>query len=165
MKKIIIPIFIIIASSLFFGCSSSPVLSVGPDTYMVTASGAGFGTAGVRQTVFQKANQFCQSQGLVMIPVSFNAVEGKLGSHPPNADLVFRALHPDDPEVHRPNISEADYQLDVKQDIKQDVRHTAVDETKGNSELSDNLIKLHELYQQGIISEEEYQNGKDKLLK
>lgn len=85
------------------GCVSSDVISTGPDTYMVTASGAGFSTAGVREKVYAKANAFCSSRGLVMMPVSFKAHEGELGRRPPNADLIFRALKPGDPAITRPD--------------------------------------------------------------
>ena len=79
---------------------------------MVTASGAGFSTAGVREKVYAKANKYCQERGLVMMPVSFRASPGELGRHAPNADLVFRALKPGDPEIKRPRLTESDEKIE-----------------------------------------------------
>ena len=93
---------------LLSGCTCSKVIAAGPDTFMVSASGAGFGTGGVRTEVYEKANKYCAERGLVMVPVSLDARLGELGRHAPTADLVFRALKPGDPEIKRPNLESPD---------------------------------------------------------
>ena len=93
------------------GCVSSDVISAGPDTYMVSASGAGFATAGVRESVYKKANEFCAARGLVMVPVSLKVRPGALAQHPPSADLVFRALKLGDPAIGRPELTGDDEAL------------------------------------------------------
>jgi hypothetical protein len=97
------------------GCTTSDVVPAGPDTYMVSASGAGFSAAGVREKVYNKANEFCAARGLVMVPVSFDSRPGELGQHPPSADLVFRALKPGDPDIKRPNVEGPDEIIRVQQ--------------------------------------------------
>ena len=57
---------------------------------MVTSSGAGFSTAGVRSNVFKAANKYCGKQGFYFQPVSFESQKGKLASHPPSAELMFK---------------------------------------------------------------------------
>jgi hypothetical protein len=143
------------------GCVSSDVISAGPDTYMVTASGAGFSTAGVREKVYAKANAYCASRGLVMVPVSFKARPGQLGRNPPSADLVFRALKPGDPAIERPMISESDEAVDVNQNVRVVTR----DETKKEKDVYTELMKLDDLRKKGIITDEEFQAQKAKLLK
>lgn len=83
---------------------------------MISASGAGFSTGGVRARTYQEAQRFCAKRGLVFVPVSFDAQGGELGRRPPTADLVFRALKPGDPEIHRPNLEKPDaiYRVQVR---------------------------------------------------
>lgn len=102
--------------SLMVSCRTSGVIPCGPDTYMVTSSGAGFGTAGVRTNCFEKANKFCAERGLVMVPVSFDARGGELGKRPPSADLTFRALRPGDPDIKRPVMEAPDaiYRVQIR---------------------------------------------------
>jgi hypothetical protein len=83
------------------GCASA-ISKVGKDTYMVSATSAGFGTGGVRAKVFEKANAFCEKKGLVMVPVNLELVRGKLASNPPSAELTFRAVLESDVENQRP---------------------------------------------------------------
>jgi hypothetical protein len=99
----------LIAMSLFSGCTSSGVIPAGPDTYMISAGGAGFSTGGVRARTYRNAQKFCDERGLVFVPVSFDAQEGVYGRRVPTADLVFRALRPGDPEIHRPNLEQPNY--------------------------------------------------------
>lgn len=150
----------IIIAAITSGCVSSRVISAGPDTYMVTASGAGFSTAGVRETVYDKANAFCAERGLVMVPVSCNARPGELGQRPPSADLIFRALKPGDPEILRPQLIESDETIDVRQNINV----TTKDQSKKEQDLYTELLKLDDLRKKGIITEEEFTAEKAKLL-
>ena len=85
---------------LLAGCAE--VVPAGPDTFSVSTSGAGFSDKGCRARVYQKANEYCQSRGLVMMPLSLQARGGIPFTRPPSADLVFRALKPGDPELKRP---------------------------------------------------------------
>ena len=91
------------------GCAAQ-VVPVGPDTYAVSSSGAGFSNAGQRAKVYHTANEFCAKRGLVMVPVSLDAKRGALFTRPPSADLVFRALKPGDPEIKRPNAQQVQVQ-------------------------------------------------------
>ncbi len=160
------PTFIVSLSAIIFaltsGCSTSDVISSGPDTYMVTSSGAGFGTASVRENVYKKANDFCAKRGLVMVPVSFKARPGELGRSAPNADLVFRALKPGDPAIGRPALPETDQSIAVAQDIHVSVK----DETKKEKEADfyTEIMKLDDLRKRGLISDAEFEEAKRKLL-
>jgi hypothetical protein len=141
-------------------CVSSDVISTGPDTYMVSASGAGFATAGVREKVYKKANDFCAKKGLVMVPVSFNARPGVLAVHPPSADLIFRALKPGDPAIARPDLVESNRSSVVTQSI----RVTTKDESQKHRDIYGDLIKLDDLKKRGILSDAEFETAKQKLM-
>ena len=144
------------------GCVSSDVISAGPDTYMVSASGAGFATAGVREKVYQNANDFCAARGLVMVPVSFKARPGALGQHPPSADLIFRALKPGDPAIGRPDLTGDDEALAATQRIKVSIKDESKKEPQADTFTE--LLKIDDLRKRGILTEEEFQARKRKLL-
>jgi len=87
------------AAIVFLTNCTSSVIPSGPDTYTVTASGAGFGTGGVQSSVYAKANEYCRELGLTMVPVSIQTREGVYGQRPPSAELVFKALKQGDPNI------------------------------------------------------------------
>ena len=151
----------VISMFVLSGCTTSNVIATGPDTYMVSASGAGFASAGVREAVYKKANDFCYSKGLVMVPISFKAKEGRLGRNPPSADLTFRALKPGDPDIGRPIIYDSNQNLNITKNIK-----ISKDVSNNNSEsdLYSKLLKLDDLRKRGLLSDTEFGKEKQKLL-
>jgi len=145
------------------GCVSSDIMSTGPETYSVSASGAGFATAGVREKVYRKANEFCAKRGLVMVPVSFKSRPGELGRHPPSADLTFKALKPGDPAIANAQpVTDADESVTVSQNVNVSVD----DKTKKEKQqdVYSELLKLDDLKKKGIITEAEFEAAKQKLL-
>jgi hypothetical protein len=157
MKRII-PLILLLAIQV--SCTTSNVISTGPDTYMVTSSGAGFSTASVKENVFEKANKYCEERGLVMVPVSFSSEPGRMGRNAPSADLTFKALKPGDPRIEEMNLTEADQRYEVKQDISVSTTESS---SKGNDTYTE-LLKLDELRKKGILSDEEFEAEKAKLL-
>ena len=157
MKKILPLLFLF---GILVGCTTSNVISTGPDTYMVTSSGAGFSTAGVKENVFGKANEFCEEKGLIMVPVSFNAKPGVAGRNVPSADLTFKALKPGDPRIKEMNLTEADQRVEVKQDISVNT----TDNTPKREDIYTELLKLDDLREKGILTDEEFESQKAKLL-
>jgi len=141
------------------GCSTSKVIRTSQDTFMVTSSGAGFGTAGVRENVFNAANDYASKQGLVMVPVSFKAKAGELGRNPPSADLIFKLVKPGDPSIGQTSLTEAE-QVQVKQDIQ--IR-SSTDNTK-DQDVYTELLKLDDLRKRGILTEAEFEAAKARLL-
>ena len=129
------------------GCASSDVISAGPDTYMVSASGVGFATAGVREAVYKKANDFCAARGLVMVPVSLKVREGAIAQHP---------------TIARPMLTGDDEKLANTQVIKLSVK----DEPKkeGPVDTYTEILKLDDLRKRGLITDAEFEKQKQKLL-
>lgn len=164
MNKINIKRLLMLSISLIAlsGCVSSGVISTGPDTYMVSASGAGFATAGVREVVYKKANDFCASKNLVMVPVSFKAKEGQLGRNPPSADLIFRALKAGDPAIERPEITDASENIAITQNVKISTKQDVKNDIK--ADIYSELLKLDDLRNRGILSKDEFEKEKQKLL-
>jgi hypothetical protein len=136
-------------------CSTGNVIQVGPDTFSVTSTGAGFSTDGVRKNVYSSANSYCAQKALVMVESSIKVQAGRYGSHPPNADLVFRCLKDGDPEIARRTAGIQGVMIGTL-------------ETKEDSEdLGDSyaeLKQLKELLDSGALTQEEFDMEKAKIL-
>ncbi|HKQ40641.1 MAG TPA: hypothetical protein VJ063_21415 [Verrucomicrobiae bacterium] len=101
---------IIFAVYVFITGCSTGVVPAGPDTYLISRSVSGFGTAGAaKAAVYKEANAWCTARGLVMVPVSSDAKDPVIGQHMGSADLLFRALKPGDPEIKRTNVESPDH--------------------------------------------------------
>ena len=91
------------------GCSTG-VVAAGPDTYLISRSVSGFGTAGAaKAAVYREASAWCAARGLVMVPVSSDAKDPVTAQHMGSAELLFRALKPGDPEIKRTNVESPDH--------------------------------------------------------
>jgi hypothetical protein len=116
-KSLIISAFA--ATCLFnSGCAStSAVVPMGPDTYMISKGNAmSLGSGGaLKADLYQKADAWCREKGLVMVPVSERSVDGLAYSHGTSAEVVFRALRPGDPEIKRTSLrKQADTVIEVR---------------------------------------------------
>lgn len=71
--------------------TTSDVVSTGPQTFMVSASGiAGNGSAGEQKAIaLQKANTFCNSKGLQMAIIEVRLTDPKFATSPA-AEVNFR---------------------------------------------------------------------------
>jgi len=97
-----------------------------------------------------------------MVPVSFKARPGALGQHPPSADLIFRALKPGDPAIGRPDLTGDDEALAATQRIKVSIKDESKKEPQADT--YSELLKLDDPRKRGILTEEEFQARKRKLL-
>jgi hypothetical protein len=92
------------AAVLLTACAHSGVVSIGPDTYMIANSEWGFTSGGVQKAkVMQEASDYCNSIGKKMLPISTHENDLEFGKTPA-AEVQFRCLSSDDPELQRPNL-------------------------------------------------------------
>ena len=76
---------------------------MGRDTYMISGSTPGMvSSATVRARLLREADKWCRQNGLVMIPVSYGGQDAVVGQHTANAEVIFRAVPPSDPDNARP---------------------------------------------------------------
>ena len=150
-------------------CGTLPnpeVIPAGRDTYIVSAGGGlGWTTASepVRKKVYKAANDYCAQRGLVMTPIHVEELAGVPGQHMAGVKLTFRAVPPGDVEDQRPNMRrDPDYILEVRKDeaIRADQRVTV----DSSGDLYTELKKLDDLKKDGIITDEEFQTQKKRLL-
>jgi hypothetical protein len=147
-KGIVFSCFIV--SIFITGCSTSNVVPMGSDLYMVSSSGAGFDTGGVRSNVYNAANKFCNKKGMPFKLVSYKSKNGKLASNPPSAELSFKCENVTD---------NTDLMLAEKERAQVDENLAPV-----KKDVYSELMKLNDLKEKGIISEKEFQIEKSKIL-
>jgi hypothetical protein len=93
-----------VAALLLAGCITTPsnVISVGKDTYQLSATGVGFTTqSGANMAALENASAYCASLGKKML-VKQSAENGVYGWSPRRNDLTFMCLKEDDPAYQRP---------------------------------------------------------------
>jgi hypothetical protein len=154
MKKLII------AGAIFMvGCASnSGVVPIGQDTFMVSRQAAtGFSGSGtLKAEAFQEANQFCEKMGKSLQVIStYEASPPFILANFPKAEIQFMCLEAKDAELNRPKLKkDADTVIELKQDIR----------TQDSGDIYTELKKLKELLDTGIITQEEFDVQKKKIL-
>jgi hypothetical protein len=98
-----------VIAACWAGCNAASVtqpLSVGPDTYTVSARTPHGGTASAREAALSAANQQCArlSKQLLVLKSSTNI---DFNENKDVVDVTFRCFAADDPELPRSNIQPA----------------------------------------------------------
>lgn len=110
-RQIISGMIAVVAAALLFGCATmgttaSGVVSMGSNTYMITKSVWGFsGPAPIKAAALKEAADYCASHGKVLLVTKTVEIGIKFGSTPA-AEVYFKALDPDDPELKQPHTIE-----------------------------------------------------------
>ena len=164
-RRIIISLSII---AIVSGCASnSGVVKISPDTYMIfkTDRAGIFGDASrMKANVIREANAFAESQGKVAIPISTQATP--MGTGPgqfATFEYQFKVIDKNDPEAQRTSlVPRADVLIEKNSEISVDIK--SKDQTEKTEDVYAELIKLDDLRAKGIITEEEFEAQKKKLL-
>lgn len=87
------------------GCSGPGVVPMGRDTYMIAKDGSftTFGGGAVKAELYQEADAFCGKKGKQLMPVKEASRDSGIGRYA-NAELQFRCLDANDPEIRRPTM-------------------------------------------------------------
>ncbi|MDZ5436569.1 hypothetical protein T3H00_28400 [Pseudomonas fluorescens] len=93
---------------LIAGCSGPGIVPMGRDTYMVAKDGSftTFGGGAVKAELYQEANAFCESKGKQLMPVKESSKDSGYAQYA-SAELQFRCLAENDPELRRPTMESA----------------------------------------------------------
>lgn len=165
MKKInILAVSSLLGIFSFSGCVNPGVVRTAPDTYMVSKIGAGVfsNMASLKADIFRQANDFATSQGKIAIPLTVNETPFTYGRNP-SVELKFRVVDANDPEARRVTLEKRpDITIKKEEKITADIK-TKV-EGRAPGDLYTALMKLDDLKKRGIITEEEFQAQKTKLL-
>ncbi|WP_431144929.1 hypothetical protein [Pseudomonas alvandae] len=99
-------LLLISTSALFMvGCSGPGVVPMGRDTYMIAKDGSftAFSGGAVKAELYQQANGFCEGKGKQLMPLKDSSIDKGYGRHA-NAEVQFRCLDANDPELRRPTM-------------------------------------------------------------
>lgn len=154
------------------------VIQVSSDSYMIFKEdhkGIFGSLAKLKTGIIKQANAFAESKGKVLIPVSCK--EKPLGNGPAqwaSFEYQFRLVSKDDPEAERAILGSCpDVVVQTNQSLKAEVttrEERADPEAKKEpasaekKDLYTELMKLDDLRKRGILTEEEFQAEKRKLL-
>jgi hypothetical protein len=154
------------------------IVKVSFDSYMIFKEdhkGIFGSLAKLKMGIIKQANEFAESKGKVLIPVSCK--EKPLGNGPAqwaSFEYQFRLVSKDDPEAERAILGSCpDVVVQTNQSLKAEVttrEEKAEPEAKKEpasaeqKDLYTELMKLDDLRKRGILTEEEFQAEKRKLL-
>lgn len=84
----------LIVGLVLTGCSSTGVVSTGPDTYMIAKSGGGPGASGAEMSadLYREANAFCAEKKMQFMRISVTEQDNKPFVRLANAKLEFRCV-------------------------------------------------------------------------
>ena len=151
------------------GCASnSGVVPIGKDTYMVSRQAAtGFsGSGDLKAKAFQEASRFCEKQGKKLQVVSTSEARPPyILTNFPKAEVQFMCLDANDPQLQRTHLENSP-DVVIKRDdtVKADVDVRTKEESNKSHDLYAELTKLDDLRKKGILTEEEFQAQKKRLL-
>jgi len=147
------------------GCANPGIVKLSPDTYMLTRTDKGgiFGNASaMKADVIREANEFAARQGKIAIPISLNESPMYVG-HFASVEYQFRVVDASDPEAGRVNlVPRPDVVIEKTEKTSIDVK--TKDQTDSPKDVYTELLKLDDLRKRGILSEEEFEAQKKKLL-
>jgi hypothetical protein len=157
---------VICVAVVVLGCANPGIVKLSSDTYLLSRSdrGGAFGnTSRMKADVISEANEFAASQEKIAIPISINESPIYFG-HFASIDYQFRVVDKSDPEAQKrgnfvqgPNVV-----IDKTEKTSVDVR--TKDHIDHQKDVYAELIKLDDLRKRGIVTEEEFQAQKKKLL-
>ncbi|HEY1792129.1 MAG TPA: SHOCT domain-containing protein [Opitutaceae bacterium] len=156
LRGIILGSCLCLATSTFAKSPPPPPVSLGNNTYSIRREA---GTAFMRDVDKLKeqctdaATKFCASQGRQLKVLSLEGKAPTFGTGYAYAKIVFKALNPGDLELTEPVAMPGQPAAPVYAQ-----RHLTTDE------LYDQLTKLDDLRKKGILTDEEFQAQKKKLL-
>jgi hypothetical protein len=146
------------------GCANPGPVQVAPDTYLIsrTDKGGVFGNASaMKASVIADADAFARSKGKVAVPVTSKEHPMHIGSFA-SFDYQFRLVDPDSPEARSatmPNTPDqvSEQRTSVTMDVEQPQQQAKPD-------VYAELMKLDDLRKRGIITDEEFEAQKSKVL-
>jgi hypothetical protein len=152
MKKFI---HLFVVAMLISGCGSYKFIRpVSEDAYIVNIMGSTpfYAMADLKADGFKKANEFAESQGKVAVVLDAKEKLYVPFVRNPSFELRFRAVDKDSSEARSGALVPSPYGA-----IRSDGRESYPD-------LHSELIKLNDLREKKILSEEEFQAQKKKML-
>ena len=164
MIRTSLPIVVIGLSLFLAACSSTGVVPVGENSYMVSKQTAsGFQTAvGIRSEVMQEASAYCSKLNKYFVIQDMQSRDGVAGRSYATVSLTFGCYDKSDPiyKASKPRRG-ADHveEIRIHQDIEVERGTTDIrfkDESTKQTDVYTELIKLDDLRKKGILSDADF---------
>ena len=150
------------AGVLLAACATAPAVPMGNDTYMISQTSAGGifrSMSSLKTEVMERANAFAESKGKVAVPIASKEAPAYPG-HMPSFDYQFRLVDKNDPVARGGAlIPRPDMVVDIHNSIPSPSAPPGASEDTYTA-----LLKLDDLRKRGIITEDEFNAQKAKLL-
>jgi hypothetical protein len=139
-------------------------MQIGPDTYTIGTSNE-ISPAWAKKSALKDAEEYCQSKGQYVMPIQSRTGGhvDSMGDNIATYDFTFRCLAANDPELTRPELRDPTTNINVNENVRIS-DETANRGSKDDSDLYTELQKLDQLRKDGILTEEEFQQQKKKVL-
>jgi len=163
--KVIIPILSVLIGTVSTGCKNPEIIPISQDTYILARADNGgiFGNpAKMKSEVLKEANEFAAQKGKIAIPVTLKEVPIGFGRKA-TIEYQFRLVDKDSPEAKNSAIMPRPDLVIEKNETSSKTIQTK-DSTEPKKDIYNELIKLDDLKNRGIITEDEFLAQKKKLL-
>ena len=153
-------------ASIASACMSSELVQLSPDTYILRKEDHGgifaFNRGKMMPEAIREANAFAESKGKIAIPISTQEHPvGILGDWA-SFEYQFRVLDKNDPEARRTSLQPTPATLRIEADER--VKQEVTVKTHGDSDMYTELQKLKSLKDSGILTEQEFEQQKKRIL-
>ena len=163
--KLLTMVSVMFITIYFSGCANPGIVKMSPDTYLLSRADHGgiFGnTAKLKAGFIKDATEFAESMGKVAIPLHSNSTPVYPG-HFATFEYQFRVVDKNDPEARRTSLTpRPDIVIEKKEKIIADIK--TEDVSKKKEDLYTELTKLGDLLEKGLLTKEEFNVEKQKLL-
>lgn len=165
LRLVFVLIALVVAGA---GVAGQEVVQLSPDTYMIirdSKAGAFASMAKLKAETIAAANSFAASQGKVAVPISSKETRSvPFTFRWPTFEYQFRLVEPNDPAAKATGLSSPTRDgVSVAVDAEPSGQPTA-NLPSESTDIYSQLLKLDELRQKGIITQEEFDEQKKKIL-
>lgn len=153
MYKLLTIIILVISIG---ACASSGVIQLSENTYMVSQQSAGGAFTNIgkfQKKVIDQANEFAESQNKTAVGLSLNTRPAEFGKMP-SVEYQFKLVEKGSAEARTSTLASAPETLNLNRPETNTVE----------DDRYERLAKIGELRKNGVLSEEEFQQEKAKIL-
>jgi hypothetical protein len=141
------------------GCANAGIVQLSKDTYAITGSnfqGIFTNVSALKAKTVEEANAFAESHGKVAVMESYKLHRPLVGG--------FTSVKYQFKLVDKKDIGKVEAPVEESSDVDVQKDGSHKDENAKNSDLYTELMKLEELRKKNILTEEEFQVQKKRLL-
>lgn len=161
-------LLLVVLCLLLTGCANPGIVKTSPNTYMISREDHGgiFGNAArMKANVISNANDFAESQGKVVVPISTN--ERPMRPWVPagwaTIEYQFKIVDKNDPEARGASlIPKSNVIINKPEKVSADI--LSKDLSEKQPDLYADLMKLDDLRKKGLITDAEFEAQKKILL-